>query len=447
MSSSPAPAVPSGIHSGFNDIALSARGKRRIEAAFQSMPVLQSIRKHFIKTQPFADLQVAACLNLTPEAANLLITMRDGGARLALCAANPLTSEEDIAASLVASLVKDYGIAVYAAGGDAGLASRSVIDAALAERPHLVLDHTCRLSAALHAAPTEDLEGVMGAVEQTAWGAVQFRRMAREGALRYPVVALHESQTKQLFESRYGAGQSAVEAVVRCTNVLLAGLNVVVLGYGSCGSGIALRAKGFGANVIVTEADPIRALHAAMEGHRVLSFSEASSVGDVFITATGGKNVIGREHFEKFKNGAILCNAGHSPAEIDLETLAHIASSHRPSREFVEEFILRDGRRIYLLAGGQVIASVSAGLPPSSVLDISYGNQALSAEYLVKSVSAALDKTIDKTKAASSLDPIVHPVPAAIDRQVAKIKLESMGIKTDRLTMEQEQFLAAWSGA
>ncbi len=254
------------------------------------------------------------------------------------------------------------------------------------------------------------------------------------------MIALHDSQTKQLFENRYGTGQSTVEAIVRSTNVLLAGLNVVVLGYGSCGSGIALRAKGLGANIIVSEVDPIRALNAAMEGHRVLSMSEAASLGDVFVAATGGKNVIGREHFEKFKNGAILCNAGHSPVEFDLETLTHISSSHRPSRDFVEEFILRDGRRIYVLAAGHVINTVSAGAPPASVLDISYGNQALSAEYLVKSVPA-----FDKTKGVSSLDKTVYPVPAAIDRQVAKIKLESMGIQIDRLTMEQEQYLATWS--
>ncbi len=443
MSTSPALAVSSGIPSGMNDLGLAARGKRRIEWAFQSMPVLQSVRKHFIKTQPFAGLRVAACLNVTPEAANLLISMRDGGANLAFCAAHPLSPEDDIAASLV----KDYGLPVYASTRDVGIARSPAeavlpVEDVLTVRPNLILDHGAQLSSALQAVPVEAFESVLGGIEQTSSGATHLRRMAREGTLRYPVLAINDSQTKQLFENRYGVGQSTVEAIVRWTNVLLAGMNVVVLGYGSCGSSIALRAKGFGANIIVTEADPIRALQAAMEGHRVLSIGEAASLGDVFITATGCKSVMGREHFEKFKNGAILCNAGHSSVEIDLETLAHISSSHRPSRDFVEEFILRDGRRLYLVAGGQVIHTASAAAVPASVLDISYGNQALSAEYLVKSVSG-----LDKTKGVSSLDKTVYPVPAAIDRQVAKIKLESMGIKIDRLTMEQEQYLASWSGA
>lgn len=435
--SSAPPAVSSGIPSGLKDLALSARGKRRIEAAFQSMVVLQSVRKHFIKTQPFARLRLAACLNITPETANLLITLRDGGAKLAVCPAFPLSPEDD---EIAASLTKDYGLSLFIHNPDPG--APPYIQAALAEQPHLILDTGCQLLNALRPAPTETPETVLGAIEQTSVGANQIRRWAREGGLRYPVIALHESETKQLFESRYGTGQSAVEAILHYTNVLLAGLNIVVLGFGSAGRGIALRAQGLGANVIVTEVDPIRGLHAAMEGYRVLSIGEAASLGDVFIAATGCKNVIGREHFEKFRNGVILCNAGPCTVQLDLETLSHISSSHRPNREFVEEFILRDGRRIYLLANGQIVSQSTAGGLPASVLDISCGNQALSAEYLVKSVLA-----FDKTKGVSSLDKTVYPVPAGIDRQVAKIKLESMGIKIDRLTVEQEQYLSAAAGA
>lgn len=421
MSTSSAPAVPSGIPSGNN--ALAARGKRRIEWSFQSMPVLQFVRKQFIKTQPFARMRLAACLNITPETANLLITLRDGGANLAVGAAQPLSAEDDIAASLL----KDYGLRIHPG-------VREVI----AEPPHLVLDHAAEVSKVLHAA--EPIPAILGATEQTASGANKLRRLARNGALAYPVIALDDSQTKQLVENRYGTGQSILEAILRATNVLIAGMNVVVLGYGNCGSGVALRAKGLGANVMVCEVDPLRALTAVLEGYRVLSISEAASLGDLFVASTGGKNIIGREHFEKFKTGAVLCNAGNSAVEFDLETLAHISSSHRTGRDYVEEFVLRDGRRIYLLAGGQTISSIPAGAPSASVLDISCANQALSAEYLVKSVPA-----FDKTKGVSSLEKIVHPVPAGMDRQIAKIKLESMGIQIDRLTMEQEQYLAAWS--
>lgn len=433
MSSSSASAVASGIPSGRNDSSVALRGKRRIEFAFQSMSALQSIRKHFIKTQPFANLRVVACVSLTAETANLLVTLRDGGAQVAVCAAQPLSNEDEVAASLM----KDYGIPVSAAGAEAATATAH-LEAALLEPPHLVLDENAQLSNVLHAGTAETTEHVLGAVEQSVTGANALRRLAREGGLRYPVIALYDSQTRQLFEIRFGGGQSVVEAILRYGNVLLAGLNVVVLGYGARGAGVALRAKGAGGNIIVTEIDPVRAYQAVLDGCRVLSIAEAASLGDVFVTTTGGKNVIGREHFEKFKNGVILCNAGHSAVEIDLETLAHIASSHRPHGEAVEEFILRDGRRIYLLAGGQSLGTTAAA--PSSVVDMACASEALSAEYLLKSVRA-----FDKSKGASSLEKMVYPVPAAIDRQVAKMKLESMGINIDRLTVEQEHYLANWS--
>jgi adenosylhomocysteinase len=420
MSTTVSAAVPSAV----KDLALAERGKRRIEWAFQSMCVLQNIRKHCIKTQPFEGIRIGACLNVTAETANLMITLRDGGASLALCASNPRSVQDDVAASLV----KDYGVAVFAIRADTGETDASHVEAVLAQKPQVTMDDGCDLIAALHAHHPEMLETMIGGTAETTAGAIRLRRMASEGGLRYPVIAVNEGQTKQLFVNCYGTGQSTVDAIVRCTNVLLAGLNVVVAGYGGCGRGIALRARGLGANVIVTEVDPIRGLMASMDGCRVTSMADAAALGDVFVTVTGSKNVIGREHFEKFKNGAILCNAGHSNVEIDLETLGQIASSRRPGRESVEEFAMRDGRRIYVLGEGRAINIAAADGHPASVMDMSFGNQALSAEYLLKNYRA--------------LNEGVHAVPAEIDRQIAKIKLESMGIKIDRLTVEQEQYLA-----
>lgn len=409
------------------DLSLAERGKRRIEWAFQSMCVLQAVRKHFIKAQPFARIRIASCLNVTAETANLMITLRDGGATLALCSASPLSTDDEVAACLA----KDYNVSVFAVKGESPAARRAHLDAVLAFKPHLTMDDGCDIVSAFHSRPQEASEAVLGGTEETTTGAVRLRRLAQSGALPYPIIAINDASTKQLFDNRYGTGQSTIDAILRCTNALLAGLNLVVVGYGSCGAGIALRAKGLGASVIVTEVNPIRALQASMDGYRVLSMADAAAFGDVFVTVTGNKNVIGREHFEKFKNGAILCNSGHSNVEIDLETLAGIASSRRQTRESVEEFALRDGRRIYLLANGEVINVAAANGHPASVMDLSFGNQALSAEYLVKN--------------HSTLEKAVHPVPADIDRQVAKLKLESMGVKIDRLTVEQEHYLASWS--
>lgn len=422
MSTSVNAAVPSDI----KDAALAERGKRRIEWAFQSMNVLQTIRKHFIKTQPFAGIRIGACLNVTPETANLMITLRDGGASLALCAANPLSTHDDIAASLV----KDYGIAVFAVRGETAETYDRHIEAVLNTAPQFTMDDGCDLIMRLHLRQPEALERMIGGTEETTTGAFRLRRMATEGRLRYPVVAVNDAQTKQLFDNRYGTGQSTVDAIVRCTNVLLAGLNFVVVGYGICGRGIALRAKGLGANLIVAEVDPIRALMASMDGYRVTSLQEAAGMGDVFVTVTGSKNVIGREHFEKLKNGAMLCNAGHSNVEIDLETLGQITSSRRHTRDLVEEFALRDGRRIYVLGEGRVINIAAAEGHPASVMDMSFGNSALSVEYLLKN--------------RPSLENRVYGVPAEIDRLVAKMKLEAMGIKIDRLTVEQEQYQTSW---
>jgi adenosylhomocysteinase len=409
------------------NLSLAERGKRRTEWAFQSMQVLQTIRKHFIKTQPFAGIRMAACLHVTAEAANLMITLRDGGANLVLCASNPLSTQDDVAACLV----KDYGISVYAIRGEENSSYYGHIQAALDFCPNVTMDDGADLITTLHTSRQDVIEGVFGGTEETTTGAHRLRTMAKDGILRYPVVAVNDAQTKHLFDNRYGTGQSTVDGVIRATNVLLAGMSVVVAGYGSCGRGVAQRVRGLGASVIVTEVDPIRALEALMEGYRVMSMGEAALIGEVFITVTGSKNVIGREHFEKFKNGAILCNAGHFNVEIDLETLSHIASSRRQTRENVEEFVMRDGRRIHVLGEGRLINLAAGEGHPASVMDMSFANQALSVEYLLKQRGA--------------LDKIVYAVPAEIDRQIAKLKLEAMSVKIDRLTLEQEQYLASWS--
>jgi len=408
------------------DIALADLGKRRTEWAFQSMPVLQTIRKQFIKTQPLAGLRVAACLHVTTETANLMITLKDGGASIVLCASNPLSTQDDVAATLV----RDYSIPVYAIKGENNEVYYSHIMAAAEHKPHLTIDDGADLVHLLHTKRQDLIGDVLGGTEETTTGVIRLRAMAKEGVLRYPIVAVNDAYTKHLFDNRYGTGQSTIDGIIRATNVLLAGLSVVVAGYGWCGRGVAMRARGLGANVIVTEVDPTKALEALMDGYRVMSMSEAAVIGDVFVTLTGNKHVIAREHFEKLKNGAILANSGHFNVEIDLEALAKLASSRRPTREFVEEFALRDGRRIYVLGEGRLINLAAAEGHPASVMDMSFANQALSAEYMVKN-HATLEKK-------------VYSVPEALDKQVAKMKLEAMGVKIDRLTMEQEHYLASW---
>jgi adenosylhomocysteinase len=408
------------------DIALADLGKRRTEWAFQSMPVLQTIRKQFIKTQPLAGLRVAACLHVTTETANLMITLKDGGASIVLCASNPLSTQDDVAATLV----RDYSIPVYAIKGENNDVYYSHIMAAAEHKPHLTMDDGADLVHLLHTKRQDLLGDVLGGTEETTTGVIRLRAMAKEGVLRYPIVAVNDAYTKHLFDNRYGTGQSTIDGIIRATNVLLAGLNVVVAGYGWCGRGVAMRARGLGANVIVTEVDPTKALEALMDGYRVMSMHEAAVIGDVFVTLTGNKHVIAREHFEKLKNGAILANSGHFNVEIDLEALAKLASSRRPTREFVEEFVLRDGRRIYVLGEGRLINLAAAEGHPASVMDMSFANQALSAEYMVKN--------------HTTLEKQVYSVPEALDKQVAKMKLEAMGVKIDRLTMEQEHYLASW---
>ena len=409
------------------DLSLADLGKRRIEWAFQSMPVLQSIRKQFIKAQPLKDIRVAACLHVTTETANLMVTLRDGGANIVLCASNPLSTQDDVASSLV----RDYNIPVFAIKGENNDSYYSHIMSALDHRPNITMDDGADLVTILHTKRKELLEHVIGGTEETTTGVIRLRAMAKDGVLKYPIVAVNDALTKHLFDNRYGTGQSTLDGVIRATNILLAGSTVVVAGYGWCGRGVAMRARGMGANVIVTEIDPTKAIEAVMDGYRVMSMMEAATIGDLFITLTGNKSVIARDHFEKLKNGAIICNSGHFNVEIDLETLGKMASSRRQTREFVEEFALKDGRRIYVLGEGRLINLAAAEGHPASVMDMSFANQALSADYMIKN--------------HASLEKRVYPVPEELDKQVARMKLESMAVKIDRLTLEQEHYLASWN--
>jgi adenosylhomocysteinase len=409
------------------DLSLADLGKRRIEWAFQSMPVLQSIRKQFIKTQPLKDIRVAACLHVTTETANLMVTLRDGGANIVLCASNPLSTQDDVAASLV----RDYNIPVFAIKGENNDVYYSHIMSVIDHKPQITMDDGADLVTILHTKRKEYLEHVIGGTEETTTGVIRLRAMAKDKVLPYPIVAVNDALTKHLFDNRYGTGQSTLDGVIRATNILLAGMTVVVAGYGWCGRGVAMRARGMGANVIVTEIDPTKAIEAVMDGYRVMSMMDAAVIGDLFITLTGNKSVIARDHFEKLKNGAIICNSGHFNVEIDLETLGKMASSRRQTREFVEEFALKDGRRIYVLGEGRLINLAAAEGHPASVMDMSFANQALSAEYMVKN--------------HASLEKKVYPVPEELDKQVARMKLEAMAVKIDRLTLEQEHYLASWN--
>jgi len=409
------------------DISLADVGKRRTEWAFQSMPVLQTIRKQFIKTQPLAGIRVSACLHVTSETANLMITLRDGGASVVLCASNPLSTQDDVAATLV----RDYSIPVYAIKGESNEVYYHHLTSAAEHAPHITMDDGADLVSLLHSKRQDLGTEIIGGTEETTTGVIRLRAMAKDGVLKYPIVAVNDALTKHLFDNRYGTGQSTIDGIIRATNVLLAGLNVVVAGYGWCGRGVAMRARGLGANVIVTEVDPTKAIEAVMDGYRVMSMAEAAVIGDIFVTVTGNKHVIARDHFERMKNGAILCNSGHFNVEIDLEALAKISSSHRQTREFVEEYSFRDGRRLSVLADGRLINLSAAEGHPASVMDMSFANQALSAEYMVKN--------------HSSLEKRVYAVPEELDKQVARMKLESMGVKIDRLTPEQERYLSSWS--
>ena len=415
------------VSSDVKGFELADLGKKRIEWANQSMKVLQIIRKEFIKNQPLKGIRVSACLHVTAETANLMIALRDGGADAALCASNPLSTQDDVAASLV----RDYNIPVFAIKGEDNDSYYAHIMAAVDHKPKLTMDDGADLVTVLHTKRKAELSNVIGGTEETTTGVIRLRAMAKEGVLGYPIMAVNDADTKHLFDNRYGTGQSTIDGIIRATNFLLAGSKFVVAGYGWCGRGLASRARGTGAEVIVTEIDPTKALEAVMDGFRVMSMEEAAKIGDVFCTVTGNKNVLAKQHFELMKDGAIISNSGHFNVEIDIPALEKLSSSKRTTRTFVDEYSLKDGRRINLLGEGRLINLSAAEGHPASVMDMSFADQALSCEYMVKN-HAKLEKK-------------VYPVPVELDKRVAKLKLESLGIKIDRLTSEQEEYLASWS--
>jgi len=409
------------------DISQAETGKRRIEWANQQMPVLQLIRKRFIKEQPLKGIRMSACLHVTSETANLAITLRDGGAEVVLCGSNPLSTQDDVAASLV----KDYGIPTYAIKGEDNATYYAHISAALDHKPQITMDDGADLVTQLLTKRTDLIPNVIGGTEETTTGVIRLRAMAKDGTLKFPVIAVNDAQTKHFFDNRYGTGQSTLDGVIRATNLLLAGLKLVIAGYGWCGRGVAMRAKGLGADVIVTEIDPTRAIEAVMDGFRVMTMNEAAKIGDIFITVTGNKSVLAAEHFEKMKDGAVLCNSGHFNVEIDIPALEKVSGAKRQARPFVDEYGQRDGRKLYLLGEGRLINLAAAEGHPASVMDMSFANQALSAEYMLKS-HAELGKQ-------------VYAVPENIDKHIAKLKLESLGVQIDKLTPDQEHYLASWN--
>jgi adenosylhomocysteinase len=414
------------VNGDVKDVSLAERGKRKIEWANQHMPVLQLIRKQFIKEQPLKGVRMSACLHVTSETANLAITLRDGGADVVLCASNPLSTQDDVAACLV----KDYGIPTFAIKGEDNATYYTHISAALEHQPQITMDDGADLVTTLVTKRPDLVGNVIGGTEETTTGVIRLRAMAKDGTLKYPIIAVNDALTKHLFDNRYGTGQSSIDGVLRATNLLIAGLRLVVAGYGWCGKGVAMRAKGLGADVIVTETNPVRALEAVMDGFRVMPMIEAAKVGDVFITVTGNKSILAHEHFEQMKNGAVIANSGHFNVEIDIPALEKLSSGKRTVRPFVEEYSIKDGRKIYLLGEGRLINLAAAEGHPAAVMDMSFANQSLASEYLVKH--------------AKELQKQVYPVPEHLDRQIARLKLESLGVQVDKLTHEQEQYLASW---
>jgi adenosylhomocysteinase len=410
------------------NVGLAAEGRLKIEWAEQSMPVLRQVRERFEREQPLKGLRLGACLHVTTETAVLMLTLKAGGAQVALCASNPLSTQDDTAAALV----REYEIPVFAHKGEDNATYYRHLRQVLATRPQVTMDDGADLISQLHGeGHGRDLVAdVIGGTEETTTGVIRLRAMEKEGVLAFPVIAVNDADTKHLFDNRYGTGQSTVDGILRATNILLAGKTVVVAGYGMCGRGVATRAKGMGAHVIVTEVEPMRALEAVMDGFQVMPMARAAEVGDVFVTVTGNTAVIRGEHFGRMKDGAILANSGHFNVEIDLDTLARQARSRRPVRPFVEEFTLPSGRRVYVLGEGRLINLAAAEGHPAAVMDMSFANQALSAEFMVKK--------------GRSLERRVYVVPREIDLEIARLKLASMGVAIDELTSEQSSYLASW---
>ncbi|MEK7215531.1 MAG: adenosylhomocysteinase [Chloroflexota bacterium] len=408
------------------DLALATAGQQRIEWAAQDMPVLRLIKDRFQKEQPLKGRRLAACLHVTTETANLMLTLKAGGADITLCASNPLSTQDDVAAALVAH----HGIPTYAIKGEDSETYYRHINAVLDTAPHITMDDGADLVATLHKTRTDLIPNIIGGTEETTTGVIRLRSMAADGALRYPIIAVNDADTKHLFDNRFGTGQSTLDGITRATNILWAGKRVVVCGYGWCGRGIASRARGMGSQVVVVEVDPIAALEAAMEGFQVLPLSQAAGIGDVFITVTGCVNVLDRHHFKAMKNGALLANSGHFNVEINLDGLAEDAISRRQVKPFVEEFTMPSGKRLFALGEGRLINLAAAEGHPASVMDMSFADQALAAEYLVQQ--------------AANLTPGVYVLPRDLDREVGRLKLASMGINIDTLTAEQKHYLESW---
>jgi adenosylhomocysteinase len=408
------------------DLALAPAGVTRITWADAEMPVLAAIRERFERERPLDGVRIAACLHVTTETANLARTLHAGGADVVLCASNPLSTQDDVAAALV----EEYGISVYAIRGEDNDTYYSHIEAAVDHRPHLTMDDGADVIGVLHKERRDQLGEIIGGTEETTTGVIRLRALEAQGELAFPIVAVNEALTKHLFDNRYGTGQSTIDGIIRATNVLLAGRRFVVAGYGWTGRGVALRARGMGAHVIVTEVDPVRALEALMDGYEVMPIERAAEVGNIFCTATGDKNVISRAAIERLKDGAILSNTGHFNVEIEIEALRELAVATREARPEVEEFELADGRRVYLIGEGRLVNLAAAEGHPAAVMDMSFANQALSAEHVVAH--------------ADELEPRVYVVPEEIDREIARLKLESMGVEIDSLTEEQARYLASW---
>ncbi len=409
------------------DITLASEGVRRINWAEREMPVLRQIKERFIKEKPLKGLRIAGCLHVTSETANLAITLRDGGADVFLCASNPLSTQDDVAAALVS----EYGIPTYAIKGENTDTYYQHIISVLNTKPHMTMDDGADLVATLHSDRTDLMENIIGGMEETTTGVIRLKSLADEGNLKYPVIAVNDADTKHFFDNRYGTGQSTLDGITRATNVLWAGKTVVVIGYGWCGRGVAMRARGMGGNTVVCEVNPIRALEAAMDGHQVMKMEEAAKIGDIFITVTGGMKAIDRKHVASMKDGVLLANSGHFNVEIDIEGMDEISDSKSEVKPFVEQYILTNGNRINLLAEGRLINLAAAEGHPSAVMDMSFADQSLSAEFVAKEYK--------------NLENQVYVVPREIDDEVGRLKLLSMGIAIDELTAEQEKYLNSWN--
>jgi len=407
-------------------LSLAKKGRLRIEWANEYMPVLTLIRKRFTREKPLKGTRVAACLHVTTETANLMITLKAGGAETVLCASNPLSTQDDVAASLV----KDHRIPVFAIKGEDNKTYYKHLNKALDIKPHVSMDDGADLVSTIHKERTDLVANILGGTEETTTGVIRLRALQDKGQLLFPLVAVNDADTKHLFDNRYGTGQSTIDGILRATNILMAGAHFVVCGYSWCGRGVASRARGMGANVIVCETDPLKALEAVMDGYNVMGLKEAARKGDVFVTLTGDINVIRQEHFKLMKDGAIVCNSGHFNVEIDLATLAKMSKKRRRVRDFVEEYTLKNGRRINILGDGRLINLAAAEGHPASVMDMSFANQALACEFLKKN--------------SSSLERKVYKVPDDIDKEISRLKLRSLGVKIDRLTKQQKEYLTSW---